>query len=238
MKATYIYGLVDPRTEQIRYIGKTIDPKRRLYQHIRRAKRNMRSYTHKTRWLRQLFSENVEPKMIILEECVSSKWEEREMHWIATLDNLVNIASGGQGIDVPRTPEWCKRISESNKGRVVSKECREKLRQANLGKRKGYFKCGHSYTPKNTWEDRNGWRCCWKCKRESVRKSLERRRRKQGIKPRSSTHCKRGHLLSGENLKMRKRVANGKTYYCRECRECIRIRNREYKKRKRRRQCE
>jgi hypothetical protein len=31
----YIYGLVDPRTDKIRYVGKSNNPERRLYAHIK-----------------------------------------------------------------------------------------------------------------------------------------------------------------------------------------------------------
>lgn len=34
MKKTYIYGLKDPRDNQIYYVGKSNDPQRRLEQHL------------------------------------------------------------------------------------------------------------------------------------------------------------------------------------------------------------
>ncbi len=95
----YIYALVDSITNQIRYIGKTVDPKRRLCRHISKA--TSRCTTHKDCWIKQLITLNLKPYMIIL-QCVDEViWKEREIYWIAKCKKLgfklTNSTLGGGG---------------------------------------------------------------------------------------------------------------------------------------------
>ena len=46
----YIYKLTDPITNDIRYIGYTKNPKKRIWEHIRDAKKEIRTY--KCDWLK------------------------------------------------------------------------------------------------------------------------------------------------------------------------------------------
>ena len=48
-----IYGLVDPRTEEVRYIGKTVHGMTRIYEHLRPSAMRTEN-THKSKWLTQL----------------------------------------------------------------------------------------------------------------------------------------------------------------------------------------
>lgn len=62
LRTLYIYGLIDPRTGAICYIGRTRDPARRLSQH-----REGRSLTLKGEWIRDLGRRHLRPDMRILE---------------------------------------------------------------------------------------------------------------------------------------------------------------------------
>lgn len=44
----------------------------------------------------------------------------------------------------------------------------------------------------------------------------------------TKTRCKQGHLLAGDNLRMKIRQRNGHIYRERECVECHRLHNRVY----------
>lgn len=46
----YIYALIDPRTREVRYIGKSVDPLRRLDCHLDDKDSSLR----KSRWLKKL----------------------------------------------------------------------------------------------------------------------------------------------------------------------------------------
>lgn len=93
----YIYGLRDPNTEQIRYIGKASDPQARFYQHMGLYPSDVNQ--HKKAWLRSLISNNQKPDLVILEEISSSIWEDRERWWIrhGKENNwpLTNLTGGG-----------------------------------------------------------------------------------------------------------------------------------------------
>ena len=94
-----IYALTCPDTGDVRYVGKTEDPKRRLEQHCRLS--NNPKGTPRTNWLRALLGSGKEPGMVILEYCTPATWEEKESMWIARLREegvlLKNATSGGVG---------------------------------------------------------------------------------------------------------------------------------------------
>lgn len=69
----YIYGLVDQRTDEIRYIGKSKNPKTRLVQHYHEAKKH--PHTHRARWLKSLPQR---PEIRILESITTEVREEWE----------------------------------------------------------------------------------------------------------------------------------------------------------------
>lgn len=95
MKITYIYSLVDPETNAPRYVGRSKNLKRRLYEHhqVKRLKTN----THRNNWIKSLINRGLKAKMVVLEECNESNWSEREKYWVANIPNLTNTFSGGEG---------------------------------------------------------------------------------------------------------------------------------------------
>lgn len=97
----YIYGLKDPRTGEIRYVGKSVHPRERYKQHVKGGESNL----HKGRWIADLRRAGLKPEMIILEETTEAEWEARERHWIKQgLDSgwpLTNIAAGGACYPAP-----------------------------------------------------------------------------------------------------------------------------------------
>ena len=60
----YIYTLSDPRTNIIRYVGKTNNIKNRLKSHICQSKK---SRTHKDNWVNSLLKLNLKPIIEILD---------------------------------------------------------------------------------------------------------------------------------------------------------------------------
>ena len=94
---TYIYTLEHPITNEIRYIGKTNNPKRRLHHHWvvgHKLKTKLSS------WLKSLKKLKLKPIMTIIDE-TDSDWEQLEMYWIAQFKawgfKLTNHTDGGEG---------------------------------------------------------------------------------------------------------------------------------------------
>ena len=114
-KVTYIYGLVDPRTNELRYVGKTVlTPKRRLESHIRFAS-NGKSYSSK--WINSLSKDGLLPECFVIEEIEPlGDWTEAEQFWIAYYRfigcRLCNLTDGGEG----------------HSGLIVSQETKEKIK--------------------------------------------------------------------------------------------------------------
>lgn len=93
---TFIYSLTDPITNQIRYIGKTVNLEQRLYNHINHAK-TMKYKRHVCYWINSLLKQGKLPIMNVLEEC-DINWQEREQYWIEQhKENLCNHTLGGEG---------------------------------------------------------------------------------------------------------------------------------------------
>lgn len=98
MMIVYIYALLDPDTDEVRYIGKTNDLNKRMSGHCRT---DQKSKTHKAKWINKLIASGKTPKMLVIEECTLDTWEEVECRWIAHYravnKRLTNIADGGRG---------------------------------------------------------------------------------------------------------------------------------------------
>jgi hypothetical protein len=112
MLGGYVYGLLDPRTWEIRYVGYTSDPFGRYYDHLYwrdHAKRGSKLNWHHINWLRKLKREGFDPQMIIL----ATGWRDKmlnevEPHLIAKyraegarLTNSTDGGAGAHGRDVP-----------------------------------------------------------------------------------------------------------------------------------------
>lgn len=90
-----IYGLYDPDTDELRYIGKANDSAKRLKSHLsdsRRAKRPV------CVWIAGLVAQCKAPVMRVIEIVPESEWKEAERRLIAEhreTANLLNLAPGG-----------------------------------------------------------------------------------------------------------------------------------------------
>ena len=80
-KQVYIYGLYDPITKELRYIGKTNNLRSRLWGHLRDAKGGQR--THKGAWIRKLLREGAEPIISVIRKATKDDWQEIEKECIA-----------------------------------------------------------------------------------------------------------------------------------------------------------
>lgn len=129
----YIYGLVDPLSGNVRYIGQSVNPTYRLRYHLRIKKPS----THKEFWINSLLRLGLVPEMIILETTTKKNSCELEIYWIAWYRNngfiLTNSTDGG---DVPpHSKETHKKISIAKIGSKASATARLNMSLARIGKK-------------------------------------------------------------------------------------------------------
>jgi hypothetical protein len=112
-----VYGLFDPETGKIRYVGKSVSGLRRPNQHVQQSR--LRDDTHKNRWVRGLLERGLKPEIQVLLKCSSTKdLSFSEVALIRQLredgEDLTNLTDGGEGTcGYLKTERTKKKISES-----------------------------------------------------------------------------------------------------------------------------
>lgn len=195
----FIYGLKDPRTDEIRYIGKTNDCAIRLHYHRTHCKTGR---THKDNWLVGLKTAGYEPDMVILEETeTDAQAYEREQHWIAYGREqgwkLTNHTDGGEGtLGYQWTDEQRTAFSQKKKGTTFTDEHRAALSFAQKERleREPHVRQGMRHSPE----------------------SVEKMRQAHTGKPLNADHAKRSADRAAEwadpEIRAR-RIAGLKAYY-------------------------
>ena len=135
-----IYKLIDPISEEIRYVGLTFnDLKQRLKSHC-----SEKSSSHKSNWIKKLKSFGLKPIIETIEENISSYDEvcNREIYWIDKLKNeghpLTNMASGGNK-NKKMSDETRMLMSESAKNRKIKTYLSESTKKTLSEKSKKRF---------------------------------------------------------------------------------------------------
>lgn len=120
--AASIYALHDPTGRSGRvYVGKAIDPARRLRDHFKEKGR-----TFKRAWLKSLAARGVRPELVVLEVVPpGGDWQEAERFWIESLRTLglplANGNGGGLGGHAP-TSETRAKMAAAHRGKKHSPE--------------------------------------------------------------------------------------------------------------------
>jgi hypothetical protein len=119
----YIYKLIDPETNDIRYIGQTDNIKRRYNDHISSSfNENSDCYnTYKARWIRKLKSKDLLPLIEIVEECIDFIQSNiRENYYIEKLTNEGYKLTNSHSLDVTEfSIETKKKMSNARKGKTL-----------------------------------------------------------------------------------------------------------------------
>lgn len=94
----FIYALIDPNTNQIRYIGKTYNIKKRLTNHLLPSQ--LVKNTRKNNWLKKLLKSKQFPILKILCKCKLKNVNKLEKKYITYYQNLgYNLTNGTKGGD-------------------------------------------------------------------------------------------------------------------------------------------
>lgn len=128
MNITTIYVLRDPRTKEIRYVGKTIQGlKKRLAAHLVRSKKKR---THRDCWIASLLAVGFVPEIEAI-ATASHDWPEEERRWIAHFRSigcvLTNQSDGGEGTPGITLSESWRRKRSHLQTQLMTREHREHL---------------------------------------------------------------------------------------------------------------
>lgn len=216
---TLVYALLDPRSGEARYVGKTSGTlERRVANHIQQSpKRKLPS----SNWIRSLVGNGLRPSAIVLEAVpAGGDWIEAERFWIEYLRSLgarlLNLTHGGEGLaGLVHTQEHRAKIAAKlRSGSWFNCEvCSERFWRKRNSISKGDCRfC--SRTCYQAWQ--RGRPKPMACTADGVRAAAAKRRAK--------THCPSGHPYSGENLYVHR---DGR----RVCRACTVAAKRRYRER-------
>lgn len=139
METTNIYVLIDPRTNEVRYVGKANNVSQRYRAHLNRARKHQ---THKRNWLEQLKREGFKPIMEVIDVVPIDSWQYWEIYWISQMKQwgfkLVNYTNGGDGCTFANQTSF-KKGHKSWLGKNHSEETRKKIGENNWQKGKPSF---------------------------------------------------------------------------------------------------
>jgi len=129
-----VYELIDPRNNEVRYVGKADFSADRLKSHVYSSRH--RAKTHSQKWILSLLKENLRPDMRVIQKCFSSENAmEAEKYWIKEYRlrgyNLCNHTDGGEGSTGMRHSEEAKiKIRDANRAIVRSESWKHNHREA------------------------------------------------------------------------------------------------------------
>lgn len=130
-----IYFLIDPRTNEIRYVGKTT---KNLNKRLFNGHLKDKTKTHKTNWLNSLKKNGLIPEIKLIKICKNEELcnfsEKFYIKLFGRADknsgNLVNSTDGGEGTPGKiLTQETKNKIGKSNKGKTLGRKASEQEKE-------------------------------------------------------------------------------------------------------------
>lgn len=134
MENVFIYALIDPRNDHVRYIGKANNPKDRYKNHFNSTRDKN---THKRNWINSVRKDGLRPELVIIDEVPESEWIYWEKFYISLFKtwgfNLVNYTEGGDGSTFGNSGSWKKGNIPHNKGIPCSDFTKKKIKDKLTG---------------------------------------------------------------------------------------------------------
>lgn len=95
---TTVYGLVDPRSGAVRYVGRTTDVQRRFRAHMSDETVSANpTVSTKRAWINELSAAGLVPELRILEKCEDAAAPDAESNWIRSMAGPLLINQGPYG---------------------------------------------------------------------------------------------------------------------------------------------
>jgi len=134
METTNIYILIDPETNQVRYVGKANNIFQRYKAHLNRARKHQ---IHKLNWINYLKTKGLKPIIEIIDIVPIDNWVFWETYWISQFKtwgfDLINYTNGGEGTTFGNQTSFKKGHIPYNLGQSFSQEVRDKISKSLLG---------------------------------------------------------------------------------------------------------
>lgn len=131
---TNIYILIDPETEQVRYVGKANNISQRYKAHLNRARKHQ---IHKLNWINSLKRKGLKPIIEIVDIVPIEEWIFWETYWISQFKtwgfDLINYTQGGDGATFANQTSFKKGNIPHNTGKNFSQDVRDKISKSLLG---------------------------------------------------------------------------------------------------------
>ena len=140
--AHIVYGLIDPISKNLRYIGFTSNPQRRLANHHIPSK--LQELNHKNNWIKSLIKNGQQAEMIVIQEYeTSTELPDAEIFWYqyfkmqgAELTNDPDFIGGPTLFGKKLSEEHKNKLSLAHKGKKLTDEHKQKISVSNKGKTK------------------------------------------------------------------------------------------------------
>ena len=139
-----IYALHDPRNGDVRYVGKSTNPKRRLADHLYASKTAACTPLHF--WIQDLSALGLAPEQRIILWALDAHSDDLEAEEISRTGGLLNRAPGGMRMSFPRlflrefpAYGWAVAFCRRTKNKTLSRLLRRVMRRAlSRGRQEGY----------------------------------------------------------------------------------------------------
>lgn len=130
MKKSGVYKIVNIVTGQ-EYYGSSVNIHKRKGEHFNRLKAGK----HGNQKLQRSFDKYGIASFSFFVVEITSNYINREQYFLDTLNPFFNICKKVNDFtSIPRTKEWSENIAKANRGRKISEETRQRLRDSHLGK--------------------------------------------------------------------------------------------------------
>lgn len=96
----YVYYLICPIDNEVKYVGKSKKPKSRYNQHIKKLDKQL---TPKRKWIEMLFSKSLLPTLKVVEEFEGDARHLEQKHVEINEKTILNIHNPGKGI---KSKKW------------------------------------------------------------------------------------------------------------------------------------
>ena len=212
MSKFLVYGLIDPRTQQLRYIGASTQGLKRPKQHWEPYYLEKDGNTFKVRWIRKLLRLGLVPSVVILEALPSAEAVfPAEQAWISIMRlrgaPLTNTSDGGEGsLGYHHSGEAKERIAASKRGRKRTPTERARMSASHRGRERTSEEIEHARQLGLSWKG--------KTRSPETRAKISAAKKGKVRDPETVAKVAaalRGRTLSSEHVEKMRQARQGKT---------------------------